>query len=446
MTDKSHVVIIGGSAAGVEASKGARRNPKVGKVTVIRKEAKVLVPCGIPYIFGTLGSVDKNVMPDALLGESELIIDEVTGLDPKAKQVTTSAARTVSYDKLILCTGSKPVVPPIPGIDKENVFAVWKDSDYLTELDEKLKTVKKVVVVGGGFIGVEFADECRKRGLDVALVELLPHCLQLVCDEPMCVKTEDALSNNGVRLITNDAVSTIGGDGRVSHVELKSGQKLDADVVVIGIGAVPNTDLAQQAGLEIGEQKGIKVDEYMRTSNPDILAAGDCAEKYSFFTGKPVPLRLASIATREAKIAAMNLFEQRVKNPGPMGVFSTSIGDTSVGVAGLTEAAAIKEGFDIAMGEAGAVDKHPGSMPGARETKVRLVFDKKTKQMIGGQACGGASTGELVNVMAALIAAHATAEEVALFQMGTHPILTASPIVYQIVNAADQAIARMNGG
>jgi len=445
MTQQQHVVIIGGSAAGIEASKGARRNPMVGKVTVIRKEGKILVPCGIPYIFGTLGSIDKNVMPDALLGDSELIVDEVTAIDRKAKTVTTAGARTISYDKLILCTGSKPVVPPIPGIDKENVFAVWKDPDYLSELEEKLKTAKKLIVVGGGFIGVEFADECRKRGLDVTLVELLPHCLQLVCDEPLCVKAEDALSNNGVQLVTNDAVSAIGGDGKVKHVELKSGQSLDADVVVIGIGAVPNTDLAQQAGLEIGEQKGIKVDEYMRTSDPDILAAGDCAEKYSFFTGKAVPLRLASIATREAKVAAMNLFEARVENPGAMGVFSTSIGGTSVGVAGLTEAAATRDGYNIVIGEAGAVDKHPGSMPGATETKVRLLFDKKTGEMIGGQVCGGPSTGEIANVMAALIAGHMTAEQVALFQMGTHPILTASPIVYQIVNAADQAIAKLNG-
>jgi NADH oxidase (H2O2-forming) len=181
----------------------------------------------------------------------------------------------------------------------------------------------------------------------------------------------------------------------------------------------------------------------MRTSDPDILAAGDCAEKYSFFTREPVPLRLASIATREAKLAVMNLFEAKIKNPGPMGVFATALGDTAVSVAGLTEKAATDAGFEYVVGEAGAVDKHPGSMPNAKEMKIKLLFDKKTGKMIGGQACGGASTGEMANVMAALIAGGMTADQVAIFQMGTHPALTASPIAYQLVNAADQALAKL---
>jgi NADH oxidase (H2O2-forming) len=442
--DKQHVVIIGGSAAGVEASKGARRHPLVGKVTVIRKEAKVMVPCGIPYIFGTLGAVDKNVIPDAALGDSELLIDEATEIDRGAKTVKTAGGKVIGYDKLILCTGSRPVTPPIPGLDKDNVFAVWKDAEYLEKVEQALKAAKSVVVIGGGFIGVEFADECRKRGLEVTLVELLPHCLALVCDETQCISAEAELEKAGVRVITNDVVSTIGGNRKVEYVELRSAERVYADVVVLGIGAAPETELAQKAGLEIGPTRGIKVDDYMRTSDPDILAAGDCAEKYSFFTGQPVGLRLASIATREAKLAVMNLFEEKVKNVGPMGVFATALGDTAVSVAGLTEKAAADAGFEYVVGEAGAVDKHPGGMPNAKEMKIKLLFDKKTGKMIGGQACGGPSTGEMANVMAALIAGGMTADQVAIFQMGTHPALTASPIVYQLVNAADQALARLS--
>jgi pyruvate/2-oxoglutarate dehydrogenase complex dihydrolipoamide dehydrogenase (E3) component len=247
-----------------------------------------------------------------------------------------------------------------------------------------------------------------------------------------------------VRVITADAVQSIAGNGKVEYVHLQSGERVKADTVVMGIGAVPNTELAQKAGLEIGQRGGIKVDEYMRTSDPDIFAAGDCAEKYSFFTGKPVPLRLASIATREAKLAVMNLFGPKIKNPGTMGVSSTTIGDTAIAVAGLTERAAHEEGFDFVVGEASAVDKHPGSMPNAREVKVKLLFDRSSRKILGGQACGGPTTGEIANVIATLIAGGMTAEQVATFQIGTHPILTASPIGYQITNAADQALAKMS--
>ena len=442
--EKKHVVIIGGSAAGVTASRAARRHPLVGKVTVIRKESRVLVPCGIPYIFGTLGSVDKDLMSDALLGGSELIVDEVTSIDRKNKTVSTAGAKTIGYDKLLLCTGSGPVMPSIPGLEKGNVFAVWKDADYLQKLVEALKVAKSVVVIGGGFIGVEFADECRKRGLEVTLVELLPHCLQLVCDDPLCIDAESALKKQGVRVITSDAVRSIAGNSKVDYVELQSGERVKADIVVVGIGAAPNTELAHKAGLAIGEKGGIKVDEYMRTSDPDIFAAGDCAEKYSFFNGKPVALRLASIATREAKLAVMNLFGPKIKNTGTIGAFSTTIGDTALEVAGLTEREAHEAGFDFVVGEASAVDKHPGSMPNAREVKVKLLFDRNSRKILGGQACGGLTTGEIVNVIAALVAGGMTAEQVATVQVGTHPILTASPIVYQIANAADQALAKMS--
>jgi len=383
-------------------------------------------------------------MSDATLGGSEIIVDEVTSIDRKNKTVSTAGAKTIGYDKLLLCTGSGPVVPPIPGLEKANVFTVWKDADYLQKLMEALKVAKSVVVIGGGFIGVEFADECRKRGLEVTLVELLPHCLQLVCDDPLCIDAESALKKQGVRVITGDAVQSIAGNGKVEYVHLQSGERVKADTVVVGIGAVPNTELAQKAGLEIGQQGGIKVDEYMKTSDADIFAAGDCAEKYSFFTGKPVPLRLASIATREAKLAVMNLFGPKIKNPGTMGVSSTTIGDTAIAVAGLTERAAHEEGFDFVVGEASAVDKHPGSMPNAREVKVKLLFDRSSRKILGGQACGGPTTGEIANVIATLIAGGMTAEQVATFQIGTHPILTASPIVYQITNAADQALAKMS--
>ena len=436
---KADVVIIGGSAAGTEAAMVIKKQYKLDKVIVIRKEPKVLVPCGIPYIIGTLESIEKNVLPDALLGDAELLIDEVTSINREAKTVTTAGGETIGYNKLIIATGSRPVVPSVPGVELHNVFTIKKDMDYLQELQNALKQAKDVVIVGGGFIGAEFADECRKIGLNVTVVELLEHCLLLNCDDAFCSRIEDALREKGLQVNTSCRVQAINGTGSVESVECEKGIRFKADVVILAIGVTPNTELARDAGLEIGERRGIMVDQYMRTSDPDIFAIGDCAEKFCLFTRKPVATRLASIATREARIAVSNLFTARQSNEGTMGVFGTMLADTAIGVAGLTERAARDNGFDIVIGEAAAVDKHPGSIPGAREMRVRLIFEQRSGKIIGGEACGGITAGEVSNVMASLIANGMTADKIAASQMGTHPLLTASPLVYQIINAAAEA-------
>jgi hypothetical protein len=154
--------------------------------------------------------------------------------------------------------------------------------------------------------------------------------------------------------------------------------------------------------------------------------------------------RLASVATREARIAGANLFHpRRRRNQGTIGVFGTMIADTATGVAGLTERGARDLGFDLVIGEAAAVDRHPGAMPGARELRVKLIFDRSSAKLIGGEACGGVTAGEIANVMAQAIAAGMTASDIATSQVGTHPALTASPLVYQIVNAAEEAVTKL---
>ncbi|MCK4722961.1 MAG: FAD-dependent oxidoreductase [Dehalococcoidia bacterium] len=443
---EADVVIIGGSAAGPVAGVTVRRHYKDASVLLVRQENKVMVPCGIPYIFGTVGSPDKNVIPDALLSNNgiELMVDEVTSVDRASKTLTTKGGEVVGYEKLILAIGSVPVRPPIPGMDLENVFPVWKDSDFLGRAQQVMGKAKDIVIIGGGFIGAEMADECKKIGdVNVTIVEILPHCLLLALDEEFCCAAESKMEERGIKIITGNGVKTIIGDGKVNAVELQSGDKVKADVVIIGIGAVPNTQLAKDMDLKIGEARGIWVDEYMRTSDENIFAIGDCADKFSFFTKKPSGLRLASIATVEARIAGANVFELKRKNKGVIGVFATAFGDFAVAAAGLTEKAARDAGFDIVIGEAAAVDKHPGSMPDAKEVKIKLIVDRETGKLIGGELSGGITTGEMANIIAAFIQSEVTADEVATFQMGTQPCLTASPIAYQIVNAAEQALTKL---
>jgi len=203
---KSEIVIIGGSAAGIVAGITARRSDKNAKITLLRKEEKVCVPCAIPYIFGTLGSTDKNIIPDVLLSKNDikLVKDEVISIDRKKRVVQLKSSESLNYEKLILATGALPIIPAIPGADLENVFFIKKDVDYINKILNSLKKTKNVVIIGGGFIGVEFADEFKKLGLNVTIVEMLPHCLQLVFDSEFCIEAEKKLAELEVNIVTNN--------------------------------------------------------------------------------------------------------------------------------------------------------------------------------------------------------------------------------------------------
>ena len=442
---KADVVVIGGSAAGLPAAITARRHYPGKSIMLIRKEEQVLIPCGIPYIFGTVGSTDKNLIPDASLemNNIELLIDEAQELHPKEKSVLTVSGETVTYDKLILATGADPLVLPIPGRDKKNVFSVTKEVAYLNTLLDTLTDVKDLVVLGGGFIGVEFADECNKnRDINVTIVELLPHCLMLAFEEDLCIEAEQALKNRGVNILCGTRLEEILGGDKITGVRLSDGTELKADALIIGVGVRPNATLAEKAGLKT-DRGGIVVDTHMRTSDPSIFACGDCASKVSFFNGQPSGLKLASIATTEARIAGSNLFSTRRVNTGVVGVFATAIGDLVLGTAGLSEKAAKENGFEIATGQAESPDRHPGGMPGMAKMKVKLIFNKNTSELIGGYVRGGSSAGELANTISACIQKKMTADDIATFQLGTHPAVTASPIAYQLVNAAELAIKSM---
>jgi len=444
---KADVVVVGGSAAGIPAAVTSRRHYPENTVMLIRQEPQVLIPCGIPYIFGVVGSCEANLVPDAVLQKNgiDLLIDKVVGINRKNRVVTTAGGDEVGYDKLVLAIGSVPIVPPIPGADKENIFAVRKDIPYINDMIEALDNASDLVIIGCGFIGVELAEECKRgRDINVTIVEMLRHCLQLTYDTEFSIKAEEVLRAQGMQILGSEKVVAFEGNKKIEGVTLSSGQTLKADMAIMGIGASANSALAKEAGLEIGPSGGIQVNRYMQTSDENIFACGDCAEKVSFFDGKLSNLKLASIATMEARIAGANLFAPRRTNMGVIGVYSTILGDTAFAAAGLTEKAARETGYRILIGEAEAPNRHPGCMPGAASLKVKLIFEAGTRVILGGQVAGAKSAGELINAISACIHQRMTADDIATFQTGTHPGLTASPITYQLVNAAEIAIASTN--
>jgi len=442
------VVVVGGSAAGLTAAVTARRHYPGKSILVIRREKKVSIPCGIPYAFGVVGSPEKNLIPaDDVLAKNgiESAIGNVVSLNRKNKTVQAEGGDEFRFDRLVLATGSEPMVPPIPGRDKSNIFAIRKDVEYLTGVLAAMDKARSLCIVGCGFIGVEIAEECKRRrpAMKIHIVEMLTHCLQLVYDEDFCVKAEETLKRQGINLLLDAKVAGFEGGASVEQVRLADGKAVDADMVILGIGAVASTAVAKTAGLDIGPTGGVQVNRYMQTSDRAIYASGDCADKVSFFDGKPSALKLASIATMEARIAGSNLFATNRVNLGVIGVYSTVLGDCAFAAAGLTTAQAREKGYDIAMGESESVNRHPGCMPGGAPLKVKLLFETGSQVLIGGQVTGAKSGGELINTISACIHQRMTADDIATFQTGTHPALTASPIAYQLVNAAEIAISEM---
>lgn len=443
---QADIVVVGGSAAGLAAAFTARRHYADKSITLVRKENQVLIPCGIPYIFGTLGSSQKNLIPDAGLQKNrvDLLLAEVTDVDRETRTLYTTEGE-IRYERLVLAMGSRPAMPPIPGFDLDGVFAAVKDVEFLDSLRKRLEAVEDVVVIGGGFIGIEFADEINKMGnKNITIVEIAEHCLVLAYDKEFCIEMEKMLESRGIHIRTSTKVEQISGNGKVEHVILSDGTEINADAVILGIGAVANVDLARKMELRIGLTGSIAVDRTMKTSDDNIYACGDCAEKISFFGGKASPLKLASIASAEARIAGANLFGIRRENVGTVGVWSTCVGNLALATAGLTESMATEQGYNVAAVTVQGPNRHPGILPGAAKTTVKLVFERNSGVILGGQVMGDASVGEMINAVSACVQSRMTAEQIAMFQMGTHPLLTASPIVYPLVDAAETAIGMMH--
>lgn len=452
---KTDVAIIGGSAAGLMAALTLRKRTPDKSVTVIRNVQQTPVPCGIPYIYGTLKKIEKNIIPDQMFISMgiRILYQQVEDIHRNSKTVSFADGSVLGYEKLVLATGSKPFVPPIEGIDKENVFVVEKDPLRLQALHSALLSAKNVVVIGGGFIGVEMAEQIAlmsksRPGVEdtsVTIVEMLPHCLMMACEEEFCIQAENELKTLGVKVMVNHGVQAISGQDKVTAVQLTNGAQLDADLVLVCIGAVPNVELAKKCGLETDSRQGVLVDEYMQTKDPNIFASGDCAAKASFITGKPSGIRLASVASSEGMIAASNLYSAgKRKNRGALGAFATKVGNTSIAAAGLTLKAAAEEGIEVVVGEAISPNRHPASLPECTaEMKAKLLFRKDNGRIIGGHILGGDSSADMVNEIAVAIQTGATAEDLATMQYATHPLLTASPLTYHIMLAAENAAVHL---
>jgi NADPH-dependent 2,4-dienoyl-CoA reductase/sulfur reductase-like enzyme len=437
------VVIVGGGPSGVTAALSAKNSYPKKNIVLIRKDAKPMIPCGIPYTLFTLNTVDENILSDSPLIENKIEIINSEAIDRKDHILILSNGEEIKYEKLVLATGSKAVLPQIEGNQKDGVFLVRKRKKYLDNLRKAVHSSAKIVILGGGYIGVEVADELIKVGKNVTIVEMLPELLPTM-DSEFSEKVKESLISRGGNVVTGKSILKILGDSSVSGVELSDGSVINCDMVIISVGYKPNLELVKKFGLHYLEGRGVIVDDYLRTSEKDIFAIGDCAVKYDFFTGDLTNIMLASTGMAEGRLVGSNLYSIKVvrQYQGVLGTFSTKIGNTAFAVSGLTEKKAKEKGMDYTVGIAKSFDRHPGKIPDASEVYVKLIFSTYSHTLLGAQIYGGNSVGELINMVSVMIQNRMTDTDINTMQIGTHPLLTPSPVVYPIITATINAIVK----
>lgn len=446
-----NVVVVGGGPAGIITALTAKSVYPEKSVCVIKAIGDGVIPCAIPYMIHTMSDPKQNAMGDEPLKNAgvQIMVDKVVNIDPEKNSLSTKADKEIFYERLVLATGTNPVLPPISGIEKKGVFPIEKSLSTMSVLREAARSAKKIVILGGGFIGAEFADEmARDAKCEIHIVEMLPQILSLAFDNEFCDEVAQQLQDGGIKIHTGRRAMSVEGEAKAKTVVLDNGETLEADMVVVGIGGKPNVDLAREARLLVTEGGSIWVDSYLRTKAKNIFAVGDCALKRDFFTRNEVPVMLASTATAEARIAGTNLYGIRVLRQiqGTVSAFSTKIGEKAFASAGLTCRSCEREGIRFVTGQTTAPDRHPGTLPGAAPMKVRLVFADRSGALLGGQISGGPSVGELINAVAIGIQMRLNVRDLDMMQIATHPLLSSAPTVHPLINCAHQALAKLRTG
>lgn len=411
------VVIVGGVAGGASAAARLRRLDESAEIVLFERGAEPsFANCGMPYyIGGQIESRDKLLVAPVSLLRNRHRLDvrtrqEVTAIDRDAKTVSVRDLETAreyaeSYDKLILAPGAAPLRPPIPGIDLPGVHTLRNLSDA-DRLHAATGTAKRALIVGGGFIGLEMAENLVHRGIETTLVERNPQVLT-PWDAEMVSPIAEELVNKNVRLLLGDEVVAFEELGSGLRITTKQGKTIEADFAVLSIGVRPENTLAVDAGLEVAERGGIVVNERMQTSDPDIFAVGDAVQVTHRVTGQPTQIPLAGPANRQGRIAADGCVGRPSTFSGVQGTAVVGVWDRTAAMTGLSEKAcrAAGIGYEKVYVHPG---NHAGYYPGAEAMSLKLLFSPEEGRVLGAQAVGGAGVDKRIDVLAMAIQAGMT--------------------------------------
>jgi NADPH-dependent 2,4-dienoyl-CoA reductase/sulfur reductase-like enzyme len=456
---KKRIVVIGGVAAGTSAASKAKRIDPNADVKIIQEESVVsYAACGIPYVVeGVINNFDELIERSPDVFKSKYDIDVIVNtrahkIDSFRKQVYAtdlqSGKETIfDYDFLVVATGARAVVPNIKGVNQKGVFFIRNYSDGVKINDStRTRDVHSSIIAGAGLIGLEMVEAFKKRGqtgrgdMDVTVVEMADHILPSLLDKNMAKIVERELEANGVKIILGERVEEIlGKDGQIKGIITSAKRNIDSDFIVLGTGVRPNSEIARDAGVELGYANAIKVDEYMRTNIPDIFAAGDCATARNYITNKDTYIPLGTTANKQGRVAGENVAGGNTKFRGIAGSAITKVFDLFIGKTGLTSEESIRNGFDPVEELIESITR-AGYYPGNKPIWIKIVADRKTGRVLGSQIVGGEGVKERIDLIALALLLKADVGDLASYDACYVP--PASP-VWEPINIAASQTAKL---
>jgi NADPH-dependent 2,4-dienoyl-CoA reductase/sulfur reductase-like enzyme/rhodanese-related sulfurtransferase len=452
------IVVLGANAAGAKAASKAKRSNPLAEVTMVDRGSFISYgACGIPYyVSGTVSSVTElmstpvGVVRDPAFfrkvkGVAVRTNTEAIGIDRELKTVQlreslSGEISSIPYDRLILATGSSPLIPRLPNVGLPNILTVKSIEDAET-LKASALPGASACIVGGGLIGLETAEALVQKGLKVTLVEMREQILPGVLDADVAFMVERQLGEMGVRVMTGCKVTGFAGGERVEKV-LVGDAEISTDIVVLAPGITPNVELARNAGITIGATGAIEVDSRQRTSDPDIFACGDCCEARHLVTGNSVHLPLGSTANKQGRVAGINAAGGDATFSGVIGTSIVRVFRINAGKTGLSEAEARANGFEVETVLSPAPDR-AHFFPGAKPIVLKLVAEKKTGRILGLQAAGEGAVDKRLDAAATAITFGATAEQLSQIDLAYAPPYAAA--MDNLIVAADILKNKLSG-
>ena len=457
------IVIVGGVAAGPKVACRLRRLDPEAEITILDQDSLISYGgCGIPYFVSGDVQDEKELRSTSFhMLRDERFFREAKGVEVrtrtralavdrerkvvKAQDLETGEALEFPYDKLVLATGSRPVRLPIPGVDLDGVFTI-DNLGKAIEIKERLASgkVEKAVIIGGGAIGLEMAEAFTDLwGVETSVVEFMPHVLPRIVDPPIARMLEQHMREHGVKIYTGEGAKEILGEGGRVRAVATPERELPADLVVMAVGVRPRSELAKEAGLLVSPFGGIIVDQRMRTSDPDIYAAGDCVETLNPLTGRRTYAPLGSLANRQGRVVADNLAGIPSKFTGVVGSFVMKAFEVAVGAAGLSLEAAEAEGIEAESGLAVQADR-AHFFPTQALMFVSLVAERRTRRVLGVQAYGKMGDGVMARVNAAvgLLSKGASVEDFSNLELAyAPPFSNAVDVLNTAANVTDNILS-----
>jgi NADPH-dependent 2,4-dienoyl-CoA reductase/sulfur reductase-like enzyme len=443
---KTDILIIGGGPAGIQSTRTVKTLSPETSVTVLRPEENSVIYCAIPYAIEGMFGVDKVKKSDELVTGvgAELIREKAVKVDFNTKIVTTESGEEINYKKLFIVTGAKPFVPPIPGSNLKGIFTIKTIPDT-ERIIEKLKDAKKAVVIGAGAIGIEQAQAYAEKGLETYLIDMADRPIPAMVDKDFGEFAVEELEKQGIKLRFGVALKEFKGSEFVEKVVLGNGEEIDInpgkDIVILSVGMKPEVKLFENTGLNI-DKDGIVVNEKMETNIEDVYAAGDVCQFYSVIDKKIISGKLATNAVPMAKVMAKNAIGIEDYYPGFVNGAVTVVGERRFGGTGFTEDFAKKRGFDVITGYGETTSRFP-MMPGAKPVKVKIVVDKESKRVIGGQVVGYEAVAERIDVITFAIQNHMTVKQLSKLSYSAQPWQTFFPARNAIVQACDDILNKL---